>query len=54
MYVYIYIYEENRQKSIPNVMNLFMMAKSTLKRFGFIKPPSGLYKGGKKCCLNHD
>ena len=29
------------------------MLKSALKRFGFIKPSSGLYDG-EKCCLNND
>ena len=28
-------------------MNTFMMVKSMLKRFGFIKPSSGLYDGEK-------
>ena len=35
------------KQSFPNEMNLFMMVKSTLKRFGFIKPSSGLYDGEK-------
>ena len=35
------------KQSNPKVMNLFMMIKSTLKRFGFIKPSSGLYDGEK-------
>ena len=35
------------KQNIPNVMNWFMMVKSRLKRFGFIKPLSGLYDGEK-------
>ena len=35
------------KQSIPNVMDLFTMVKSTLKRFGFVKTSSGLYDGGK-------
>ena len=31
------------KQSILNVLNLFMMVKSVLKCFGFIKPSSGLY-----------
>ena len=30
------------KQSFQNVMNLFMIEKSTLKRFGFINPSSGL------------
>ena len=33
------------KQSILNVMNLFMMVKSMLKCFSFIKPSSGLYDG---------
>ena len=35
------------KRSITNVMNLFMVVKSTLKRFGLIKTSSGLYDGKK-------
>ena len=35
------------KQSIPNVMILFTMVKSMLKRFGFNKPSSGLYNGEK-------
>ena len=51
IYIYIkdiYIYLKKREKlSILNVMNLFMMVKSMLKCFGFIKSSSGLYDGKK-------
>ena len=40
-------HEQNRKQSISNVMNSFMMVKSTLKRFGFFKPSSELYDGEK-------
>ena len=32
------------KQSIPNVNNLFMNVKLTLKRFGFMEPSSGLYE----------
>ena len=35
------------KQSIPNLMNLFLMLSSTLKRVGFIKPSPGLYDGEK-------
>ena len=41
---YIYIKKIEKQ-SIPDVMTLFIIVKSTFKRFGFIKPSSGLYDG---------
>ena len=31
------------KESIPNVMNLFMIVKSMLKRFGYVRPSSGFY-----------
>ena len=59
IYIYIYIYIESSYgnksdsikkleiQSLPNMMNSFMMVKSMLKCFGFIKPSSGLYDGEK-------
>ena len=52
IYIYIYIYMK-KIESIPNVMNLFIMVKPTLKCFGFIKPSSGLYDRKKKLLLEH-
>ena len=63
IYIYIYIwkwniekirlYEENRKQSIPNVMNLFMMAKSTLKRFS-LKTFIRTLWWRKNCHLNNN
>ena len=35
------------KQSFPNVIDLSLLVRSTLKRFGFIKPSSGLYDGEK-------
>ena len=42
------------KQSIPNWMNLFMVVKSTFKRFAFIKSTPGLYDGEKIGCLNNE
>ena len=40
-------YAYTEKQNIPDVMNLFLMVKSTLKCFSFIKPSSRLYDGEK-------
>ena len=47
-YTHTHIYMKKIEKqSILNGLNLSMTVKSTLKRFGFIKPSPGLYDGEK-------
>ena len=43
------------KQSIPNVKNLFTIVKSTLKRFGFIKPSSDLKdEENIRCCSRNN